>query len=144
MFKLLKSRKGFTLFEIIIVIIIVGVLAAIILPQFSAAVDKSKAAEAMSVFNQMGKAVQNCFQEVNSVVTNCDTAGELGMTLPSVAAGSNFTYVFANGGGNAVSLYAAYNASGAVGADVITFTYFTSGQIAKNCQTGGKFANFCR
>ena len=37
------KRKGFTLVEVLIVVIIIGILAAIGIPQFSAAMEKAKA-----------------------------------------------------------------------------------------------------
>ena len=40
------NRKGFTLVEVLIVAIIIGVLAAIGIPQFSTSIEKSKGAEA--------------------------------------------------------------------------------------------------
>jgi len=40
------NRKGFTLVEVLIVVIIIGVLAAIGIPQFSSAIEKAKGGEA--------------------------------------------------------------------------------------------------
>ena len=40
------NRKGFTLVEVLIVVIIIGILAAIGIPQFSASIEKAKGGEA--------------------------------------------------------------------------------------------------
>jgi type IV pilus assembly protein PilA len=45
---LLKARKGFTLVELAVVIVIIGVLAAFGVPRFLKSVERSKAAEAFS------------------------------------------------------------------------------------------------
>lgn len=42
------NRKGFTLLEVLIVVIIIGILAAISMPQYMKTIERAKTAEAMS------------------------------------------------------------------------------------------------
>ena len=44
----MNNRKGFTLVEVLIVVIIIGILAAIGIPQFAASIEKAKGGEARS------------------------------------------------------------------------------------------------
>jgi prepilin-type N-terminal cleavage/methylation domain-containing protein len=47
----LKSRQGFTLVELAVVIVIIGVLAAFGVPKFLASVEKSKATESFNFWS---------------------------------------------------------------------------------------------
>jgi len=54
------NRRGFTLLEVIVVIIIVGVLAGVALPRFSSFIEASYAAEALASMRVLHDAVQRC------------------------------------------------------------------------------------
>ncbi|MDR0646242.1 MAG: prepilin-type N-terminal cleavage/methylation domain-containing protein [Elusimicrobiota bacterium] len=54
----MKNKKGFTLIELLVVVLIIVILAAIALPQYRLAVNKSKTAQIMSLIKNIGEAQQ--------------------------------------------------------------------------------------
>ena len=56
-------EKGFTLVELMIVIVIVGILSAVALPNFLSQTDKAKATEAKSVSSSYLKQIYAAYQE---------------------------------------------------------------------------------
>ena len=88
--------SGFTLIEIIIVIVIIGILATLALPRITGQIESARAAEAMNIFGALRRSLINCIDMQTTtpgneaaVGGNCDQWGELGMAQPQ---GAVFTY----------------------------------------------------
>lgn len=59
----MNSQKGFTLIELMIVIAIIGILAAIAIPQYQTYVAKSQVSRVMSETAALRIAIETCFGE---------------------------------------------------------------------------------
>ncbi len=54
----MRNQQGFTLIELLVVVLIIGILTAIALPQYTTAVEKSRAAEALTLMSAIAGAAE--------------------------------------------------------------------------------------
>ena len=77
-----KAQAGFTLIELMIVVAIIGILAAVAIPAYQEYVIKAKIANALGAVGSIKTAVAMCAQEtgiaVDAALTGCD-AGSNGI-----------------------------------------------------------------
>jgi len=84
-----QAQKGFTLIELMIVVAIIGILAAVALPAYSKYMDKSKYVEVVQSTAAVKTAVEICIQDLGKAA-GCD-GGSNGIP-GDVAAGSPTKY----------------------------------------------------
>ena len=70
--KQLKDEEGFTLVELIVVVMMIGILSSIAIPQFMTAADKAKQKEATGIVAALVKAANSAseYEKSVSLVTN--------------------------------------------------------------------------
>ncbi len=143
-----QMQKGFTLIELMIVVAIIGILAAVAIPQYRDYTTKSRWAASVSGVAGVQQAVAQCLQDNAGSITPCGDMDELVAngnlrtnTAPDV--GENVTFAYSEGtitltggdkhGGCTVAL-----TSNAVGAasNSLTWTITSSGANCDKTNTG--------
>jgi type IV pilus assembly protein PilA len=85
----MKFRQtGFTLVELMIVVAIIGVLAAIAIPQYQGYVSRAKWADSASGVQSLNQAIAQCLQDQQANATICVTPAQLGLTFPTLKYGT--------------------------------------------------------
>lgn len=91
-----NTKGGFTLIELLVVVLIIGILSSIALPQYTKAVEKARATEAMTWLNDYVTAQTVYHLSRGAFATSFD---ELDIGMPADAVSKNFTIPAAAGGG---------------------------------------------
>ncbi|WP_151800795.1 pilin [Acinetobacter junii] len=144
-------QKGFTLIELMIVVAIIGILAAIAIPQYQNYVTRAKYQDGAASLESVKTATALCIQENGGNPEACDTDAEIGTTMPTAAAngaitiargtftpgtnGTGGTAVFTMTG-NATLKSCVVTLTGTVEAARITWGYATSGTGCNKSVTG--------
>jgi type IV pilus assembly protein PilA len=101
-FYMRNMQKGFTLIELMIVVAIIGILAAIAIPQYQDYITRAKWQDNIARIQSFKTAVAECLQNNSGTMTGiCDTSANVtsatGATFPSIA-GSQLSALTYTGG----------------------------------------------
>lgn len=79
---------GFTLIELLVVVLIIGILSAVALPQYTKAVEKARASEAMTLAKSFADAERIYYLETGSSVKSINDIENLVLELGDLRASS--------------------------------------------------------
>lgn len=78
-----NKQAGFTLIELMIVIAIIGILAAVAVPQYGTYTKRAKFAELVASVSPIKLAFSSCVQ-TNQILANCDEWTEIGIDKTTI------------------------------------------------------------
>ena len=126
------KQKGFTLIELMIVIAIIGILAAVALPAYQNYTKKAKFSEVVAAGVSARQAMDICFQTTGALAS-CATATQIGVNLSTL-----------NGGLYVNSVAIAANQIVTTGtADVLSKTYVLTATAAGGTLTWVRDGSSC-
>src|SRR5690554_3529254 len=122
-----KGQQGFTLIELMIVVAIIGILAAVAIPQYQNYIAKSQVSRVMGETGAIRTAIENCM--MNGIAeADCDlgwsSSNLLGSESPvdvNGQAGLSVTYSLTEGSSSIAATFGA-NASSAIASKTLTWS----------------------
>jgi type IV pilus assembly protein PilA len=133
----MKNNKGFTLIELMIVVAIIGILAAIALPAYQTYTNKAKFSEVVSLVQGHKTAIEVC-ATTEGTLANC-AAGANGVPADLGATGNLASLTWVNTTG--VMTATAVSANGLAGETYIMTGTYAAGKVtwvvSGTCDTAG-------
>ena len=140
-----NMQKGFTLIELMIVVAIIGILAAIAIPQYQDYITRAKWQDNIARVQSYKTAIAECLQKNTGLITLCDTSAQVisatGTTFPAVGGNlTTLTQTAATGDlvltGTAAVAGCVVTLTPAAGPTAVTWGYTNSGTGCNKSKTG--------
>jgi len=132
------SKKGFTLLEVLIVVIIIGILAAISLPQYTATIEKSRSGEASVNVGSLRAAVDRYWYQNGSCPASLDI---LDIDNPNNVTNKLYTYTITDNGTTASTRSYTVTGTRTSGGNTYTVTWTqtdnNTGKLTRSANLGG-------
>ena len=120
----MKNKKGFTLLELLVVVLIIGILASVALPQYKVAVKKATLSKYMAIVKAL-KEAQDRYFLTNGVfandIDNLDIELSLDSSCTKVTKSASSSYVCGD------NKYGIFNSNAQAGDSTIRYLQFLSG-----------------
>lgn len=105
-----RGKHGFTLLELMMVVVIIGILATIAVPQYLKTVERARMAEAVSILGQL-RSSQMRYRAASSTGSFTSVLADLDFNPADVAGTSVFTYAAVSAGAVTFDMKATRNAT---------------------------------
>lgn len=135
---MVKAQKGFTLIELMIVIAIIGILAAVAVPQYQSYTARAKFSEVVLATSTFKSAIEVCSQTSGSIAADCLVQGSNGIPA-APAATTRLASVTVGGTGGAAKITATAVSSGGLAGE----TYVLDGTYANGRITWDNSTSTC-
>ncbi|MGB2741137.1 MAG: pilin [Cognaticolwellia sp.] len=145
----MKKSQGFTLIELMIVVAIIGILAAVALPAYQTYTAKAQFSEVISAAGGLKTAIEVCAQTDNSL-DECDAADnkQIAALLAGAAGGESVATVTVTADTAVITATATGTAAGAVnglkGEDYILTPSLANGAVTWDITGSCVAAGYCR
>ena len=126
-----KIQQGFTLIELMIVVAIIGILAAVAIPAYQDYTVRARVTEGLSLASAGKTAISEFFATSGALPTNNATAG---LATAASYTGNSVASVTVNGSG---ALTVAFSGAPIAGATLMLSPTTAGGGVVWDCATGG-------